>query len=381
MAGLLGENQELAAKINELYPDPEAEANRLEQAAPASTSETSSQRQDAPQSGAECRMYRPGSPSPAGVGIVCSPGGSDGSDSETGMMTPSSSEFPFSDAAFEGHDTTLADVEIESILIPVMESLNPATPSLSETTPEPTPTEPSQQNSATLKVITVSATGVDISPLPMKLDTSLSCKPAAGSPAALSADTVFQLPEVTDQIILDFFHHALGVSRFAAQFADGKRPADGCAEHQSVKDRKFAILPSQQLRVLCASLYDELVRRNVEDLNMCGTGTTGEGSTEMVVMGVGESAGVDTERAHAKAKLAGLGDEEFARAVAGAIREMERRCQTCPSTSQYHTGEAAAIAPARTSEHSDRWSVEATRRGRVWDDITIWRTGLQSGLG
>ncbi|KAK4039421.1 hypothetical protein C8A01DRAFT_36631 [Parachaetomium inaequale] len=389
VAAILGKDNELSRDVRELYPDLNSRLSRLETDM-ASTDGGSSLGQNTPRSSTlstDTLVFRTATPSDKLV-IVCDVDDSD-SDSEGGPPTPSSSEFPFPDADMdpEGYQATLALMTNPSVVrVPVPASTNRSMPgpdmdilplsnttnSSSDDTDEPTPTH---RASRPLKVITVSTSGVDISPLPSDLDTSSLPQPTPDT--ALSADAVFQLPEVTDQIVLDFFRRALRVSRFAAQFADDSRlskrppPPAGCDDHNhmthlSSQRQKLENLRPRQLRELCTDLYDELVRRNVEDQNR-GRGRGGGGADSERVRFV-EPEGFNVKRVYARGRLAGMGDAHLVRSIAVVLGELERRCENRPYASRRVECKAAAELGLETisAGSGDRWSVEAVWGARIW---------------
>ncbi|KAK4150687.1 hypothetical protein C8A00DRAFT_17832 [Chaetomidium leptoderma] len=334
VAEIMGKDNALSREIKRLYPEPEA-------GLPPSNEAVN------PGSSTEIRIYHPPSPSDS-VAIVCEDD-SDDSDSEDGPPTPSSSVFPFPDTVLEGHLATLANISaLDDVLIPI------APPETSEPD-EPTPP---QRDSNPLKVITVSTSGVDISPLPSDLDTSLS-QPTPDT--ALSADAVFQLPDVTDTIVLDFFRRALQVSRFALGFPRGQ-PRLGYPVHCAAQGRKLETLRPRQMRELCTDLYDELVRRNVEDQNR-NRRESASSPVEFV-----EPEGLDVKRMLARAKLARMRDAPFGRFMRGVLLELERRSQTCLPAEEEEDVESAAAGLAKLSAvQGDRWSVEAVWKAPVWE--------------
>ena len=300
VAEILGKENDLSRSIKELYPEPEAGLGQLE-GAEADATETAS-----PGSSAAIRIYSlHGHGSVYEVDSDDSDSDSDDSDSDSdaGPPTPSSSEFPFPDTAVVGHSASLADIScLDDILVPLAEP--------------PHPVHPSQRDSDTLKVITVSTSGVDISPLPQDLNPSQS-QPTPDT--ALSADAIFRLPEVTDSAVLDFYHLALRVSRFAPLFAAGKPPLGG-SDHRASQRKKMAELEPCQFRDLCTDLYDELVRRNVEDQNRNRPG--GARQFEPV-----EPAGFGINRVCARRRLSGLNDGQLVSVVGAVMDELARKGQ------------------------------------------------------
>lgn len=351
---ILGKENDLSRWIKELYPEPEPGLDQRQNAASPSG--------EAGKLGfcTEVRIcHRPDDE----TSIVAVDEDSDSdSDSETGPPTPASSEFPFPDTAVVGYLATLADISsLDEVLIPVAEPPNPviAEPTTSTRQP-PSPAQSPQSDSGPLKVITVSTSGVNISPLPEDIDAASLSQHTPDT--ALSADTVFQLPEVTHHVVLDFFHRALRVSRFAAQFAHG-RTAQGCSEHDHAAQRlKMHALEPRQFRELCTDLYDELVRRNVEDRNA----TRGGGVPPARFV---EPEGFNVKRVCARRRLAGLSDGQFVRFVSAVLGELGRRVRGWPGGGADGEGslrEGVAKAAARLSAvQGDRWSVEAVWKERV----------------
>jgi hypothetical protein len=316
VAGILGKENELSREIKRLYPEPEIRLDRFDRAdtVSVSVSDGSSIGQDTPRTSID---YRPRPSSGSETIIFLDDSDSDDS-SEDGLPTPTSSEFPFPDTAMEGRLATLADISSpDDVLIPVTDSPDPTTPNPNLTTPKPAFLQSPQRDSSSLKVITVSTTGVDISPFPEDIDTSSFPQPTANT--AVSADTVFQLAEITDEIVLDFFYRALEVSRFAARFPTRNRTQVGSVDLEP-SQRKLRNLSPLQIRELSTDLYDELVRRNVEDQN---EGKRSIAERKRFV----EPQGLDIKRLYARGKLAKLGDGQLAGFIASVLAELEWRCQ------------------------------------------------------
>ena len=295
---ILCKENDLARSIKELYPEPGPGLGRLE-GGEADTTETAS-----PGSSTAIRIYSLSLSANRDHASVYEVDSDDSdSDSDAGPPTPSSSEFPFPDTAVEGHSASIADIScLDDILIPLAEL--------------PQPVQPPQRDSDTLKVITVSTSGVGISPLPQDLD-PLRSQPTPET--ALSADAIFRLPEVTDSAVLDFYHLALRVSRFAPLFPAGKLPREG-SEHRASQRKKMAELEPRQFRELCTDLYDELVRRNVEDQNR--NWPKGVRQVELV-----EPAGFSVKRVCARRRLSGLNDGQLASVVGAVMDELARKGQ------------------------------------------------------
>ncbi len=299
VAEILGKENDLSRSIKELYPEPEPVPvlSRLE-GTEADATETAS-----PESSTAIRIYSLSDDHDHDSVYELDSDDSD-SDSDAGPPTPSSSEFPFPDTAVEGRSTSIADIFcLDDILIPLSEP--------------PHPVRPSQRDSDTLKVITVSTSGVDISPLPQDLDPSQS-QPIPEM--ALSADAIFRLSEVTDSAVLDFYHLALRVSRFAPLFADRKLPL-GSSDYRASQRKKMAELEPRQFRELCTDLYDELVRRNVEDQNRSRR-LGGARQVEVV-----EPAGFGIKRVCARRRLSGLNDGQLVSVVGAVMDELARKGQ------------------------------------------------------
>jgi hypothetical protein len=315
VAGILAKENELSKEIKRLYPDPEIGLGCFDQAdaGSVSVSDGSSIGQNTPRTSIDYRS-RPSSEARTIIFLD----DSDDSDSEDGLPTPTSSEFPFPDTAMEGRLATLADISRpDDGLIPVAESPDPTTPNPNLATPNLACPQSPQRDSSSLKVITVSTTGVDISPFPEDLNTPSLPQPTANT--ALSADTVFQLPEITDEIVLDFFYRALEVSRFAARFPTRNRTQVGSVDLQP-SQQKLRNLSPRQIRELSTDLYDELVRRNVEDQNK-GKRSIAERKRFI------EPQMLDIKRLYARGKLAKMGDGQLAGFIAVVLAELESRCQ------------------------------------------------------
>jgi hypothetical protein len=275
-----------------------------------------------PMSSDDALIFRPASPSDNTIVIydIDDSGDSD-SDSEPGIDTPTSSVFPLSEPDKEGpilgyHLTLAAIINPSVIRVPVAMSVNPHPCETSAWQRVRDEHSTSLLNSRSLRVLTVSTAGIDISPLPEDFDTSLSQR---APNKTLSADAVFQLPEITDQIVLDFFRRALNVSRFAAQFENGKFPYTGCGGRSTEEEDKLRGLSPEQLRELCTDLYDELVRRNVEDQNKDWRESADK--AQFV-----EPEGFNAKRRRARQKLAAMEDKHLVKFIALVLRELDTRC-------------------------------------------------------
>jgi hypothetical protein len=132
---------------------------------------------------------------------------------------------------------------------------------------------------------------------------------------------------VTDQVILDFFHRALRVSRFASHFSSA-----GTARHHpsTSQQQKLESLSSRHFRELCTDLYDELVRRNVADQNK-----DRRESVEQVMFF--DPQGLHAKRVDARGRLASLGDEQLVKMIGLVVGELERRCLASASGASSHS--------------------------------------------
>jgi predicted site-specific integrase-resolvase len=325
VADILRKDDRLSREINRLYPGLNPRASRLETAG-VSTILGSSLGRDTFGPSSDDLIPRPAPPSNNAVvvGDVDDSDASD-SDSEPGILTPTSSEFPLSELDEEksdpGYQLSLAPViNLSAIRVPVAMSEKPYTRRTAahhdSRDEHPPPIPPPIFNSSSLRVLTVSTSGVDISPLPEDIDTSL---PQRTPNKALSADAVFQLPDITDQIVLDFFRRVLEVSRFATQFADGKLPMTGSGGRLSAPKERLEHLRPRQLREVCTDLYDELVRRNLEDQNK----NRRESADKVQFV---EPEGLNAKRRQARRKLLDLRDDQMVKFITLVLRELETRC-------------------------------------------------------
>ncbi|KAK4244028.1 hypothetical protein C7999DRAFT_35619 [Corynascus novoguineensis] len=306
-------------------------------------------------------------------------GANSDSDSEPGPPTPSSSVFSLPASAWWERKMSLNSFQsLDSILIPVATPTDP--PDLGTTgfslrntadyesdSDADEPFLPQRRPSDPLKIVTISTAGVGISPLPEALNNNIGPGPspdpsrilpqlsgngehgdtaAAAAAAALSANAIFGLPEVTDQVVLDFFDRAIRVSRFASRFhgVNGGDQSHTAASPSASQRQKLQGLRPRQLRELCTDLYDELVRRNVED-QMSHKGRnkskTKDGRSPGGELESAKLEGLSAERACAKGRMVAMTDDDFARCMAAVIEELEMRCQVHAS-SQFAECEAAA---------------------------------------
>jgi len=367
VAEILAKDEELSGFITAAYPDASSTLPRQESDAVSTVDGSSSVGQDTPRSSIDTLVYPPESESAVPV-VICDADEYEDSDSEDGILTPTSSEFPFPDSSPENPQITLASIQsLDSILIPVTTSTDQAdteasAPSNAADEPDSDTDEPfsPQRNSDPLKVITVSPAGVDIATLrlPENIRSSGTLSQHTPDTAALSADAVFKLPEVTDRVVLDFFRRALRVSRFASRFRDGSSSSSSKNQASLSKQQKVQALVPRQLRELCTDLYDELVRRNVDDLNRTQRSSQVRSA---------ELDGFDVKRVYARGRLAGLGDEAFVGFVAVVLRELERRLQGSVSSRTRECEADDAPWPARIPDgQGDRWSVEAVWGAQIW---------------
>ncbi|KAH6627370.1 hypothetical protein F5144DRAFT_651707 [Chaetomium tenue] len=320
VADIMVKDNALSKMIHKLYPDLNPRLSSLETAG-VSTMGGSSLGVDTLRSNSGAVVFGSASTSDnAAITYDIDDSGDSDSDSEPGIDTPTSSVFPISEPDEEGpelgYQLTLAAILNPSVVrVPVAMSVNP-NPYKSRPWRITNEHPPSSLNLSSLRVLTVSTAGIDISPLPEDIDTSL---PPSAPNKTLSADAVFQLPDITDEIVLDFFRRALHVSRFAARFENGKFPYTGCGGRSTEEEDKLGGLLPRQLRELCTDLYDELVRRNVEDQNK---GRRESADKAQFV----EPEGFNAKRRRAREKLADMEDEHLVKFIALALRELNRRC-------------------------------------------------------
>lgn len=241
------------------------------------------------------------------MSIICYPADSDDSDDdESGPPTPSSSVFPYPDSPPEPRLLTLADIsDPATILVPLLNLK-----SLEDNSPEP------PLNS--LSVITVSGSGVDIAPLPKhNIPSEMSTLPPPEE--ALSAETVFRLPEVSLQVILGFYQRAISVSRYARHFSTDDWNRSRAFRPGSAKvAQKMVGLTSPQFRELCTDVYDELVRRNVEEKNKSKGNSTPQASFR-------EPEGLHPKRVVAREKLRWLPHSRLLDLISDIVGELKKR--------------------------------------------------------
>ncbi|KAL2146137.1 hypothetical protein VTI28DRAFT_4977 [Corynascus sepedonium] len=302
------------------------------------------------------------------------------SGSEPGPPTPSSSVFSLPGSAWWERKMSLnSSQSLDSILIPVATPTDP--PDLGTTgfsfrntadddsdSDADEPFLPQRRPSDPLKIVTISTAGVGISPLPEALNNNIRPGPsqvpsrilpqlsgngkddktAVAAAAALSADAIFGLPEVTDQVVLDFFDRAIRVSRFASQFhgVNGGDHSHTAASPSASQRQKLQGLQPRQLRELCTDLYDELVRRNVEDQmshKERNKNRRKDGQSPGSEIESAELEGLSAQRACAKGRMATLSNGDFARCMAAVIKELEMRCQVHASSELAECEAAAAM--------------------------------------
>ncbi|KAK3374650.1 hypothetical protein B0H63DRAFT_480684 [Podospora didyma] len=140
-----------------------------------------------------------------------------------------------------------------------------------------------------------------------------------------SCDAVFQLPQVTESVMAEFFRRAVSVSkaRFAKLFSD-RMAAEAAAESGHGTDatgrrtnntEKLRQLSLGQLKELCVDVYDELVRRNKVD-------SYGQTSVPVALLPVKELA---EQRNQARTRLSRLNDGYFFNLIWDCYRELEQR--------------------------------------------------------
>lgn len=319
MADILGRDNQLSKELHRLYPDLNPRLSSLDTAGISTMGGTFFDAAT-PMSSDDALIFRPASRSNnATVVYDIDDSGDSDSDSEPAIDTPTSSVFPLSeeDKQLElGYHLTLIPILDPSVIVvPIAMSVNPDHCN-TQAWRIKEEHSPSFFDSRSLRVLTVSTAGIDISPLPEDFDTSL---PQCAPNKTLSADAVFQLPEITDQIVLDFFRRALNVSRFAARFRGGRLPYTGCGSRSTDEEDTLRGLLPGQLRELCTDLYDELVRRNVEDQNK---GRRESADKAQFV----EPEGFNAKRRRARRKLADMEDEHLVKFIALVLRELDTRC-------------------------------------------------------
>ncbi|KAK3296518.1 uncharacterized protein B0H64DRAFT_171579 [Chaetomium fimeti] len=359
VADILCKENDLSKEINRLYPGLNPRASRLEIPG-VSTIEGSSLGRDTFGPGSGDLIPRPARLSDNAI-IISDIDDSDNSDSdsEADMLTPTSSEFPLSEPDEEGpelgYQLSLAPVINPGVVrVPVAMSMKPHARRVAgygiDTDLQPPPIF----DSRSLRVLTVSTAGVEMSPLPEDIDTSL---PQRTPNKALSAEAVFRLPDITDKIVLDFFHRALEVSRFAAQFANGRFPHTG---PQSAETEALQNLKPRRLRELCTDLYDELVRRNVEDQNK------GRRESADKVQFV-EPEGFNAKRRYARKRFAAMEDRHIVTFIAPVLRELDRRCDPGP----YDASRVAECRAAAALHLEGTLEEEERRKGMeaTWDQM------------
>ena len=361
MADILGKDNQLSKEVHRLYPDLNPRLSSLDTAGISTMGGTFFDAAT-PMFSDEALIFRPASPSD-NANVVYDIDDSDDSDSgsEPGIDTPTSSVFPLSEPDKEGlvpgyHLTLAAIINPSVIRVPVAMSVNPhpcETPAWRIREEHPS----CLVDSRSFRVLTVSTAGVDISPLPEDFDTSL---PQRAPNKTISADAVFQLPDITDQIVLDFFRRALNVSRFAARFENGKFPYTGCGGRSSEEEDKLRGLPPRQLRELCTDLYDELVRRNVEDQNK---GRRESADKAQFV----EPEGFNAKRRRARKKLADMENEHLVKFIALVLWELDTRC----GANRYDASRAAECRAAAALSLEGTPDEEEYRRGMEanWDGM------------
>ncbi|KAL2257005.1 hypothetical protein VTK26DRAFT_781 [Humicola hyalothermophila] len=283
VAAILGKDTRLSADIKRLYPD----SKPVDEEVP--------------------RVHPPFSPSEASMGIACYPADSDDSeDDEAGVPTPTSSEFPYPDIFQEPSLLTLADIsDLTDILVPLPGGNRPGD--------SPVPVDKLQQEEVnSLSVIAVSGASVSVLG---EINTPPPSGPAASG--TMSAEVIFRLPNVTFKAILEFFQRAVNVSRFAGWFPSHQGRQSGTKQGNL---RMVSLTPAQ-FRELCADLYDELVRRNVEDRNRS---SGDQGAPRQVQHG--HPKGLHPKRVAARGKLTGLRDSRFVDLIRDVMLELEKRC-------------------------------------------------------
>ncbi|KAL2021777.1 hypothetical protein VTK56DRAFT_6720 [Thermocarpiscus australiensis] len=319
VAAILGKDNELCREIKTLYPDPETGAlDHLEQATAVSTlDESIISPCESTTTENQCRQ------STSVSTVVIALDDTDDSDDEaSGPPTPASSEFP---RLYEQRLATLADISsLDAIVIPVPHRTNG-------------PGTETQHGTHSLEVITVSCAGVDISPLRQLCSAEDQEAPPVPAPeTTLSAETVFQLPEVTEAVVLDFFRRAVHVSRFAQASAT----ATGFSPR--ARDKLRGLSPPQ-FRKLSTDVYDELVLRNVEERNK-GLGRA-VGRAHIL-----EPQALGPLRVASRERLSGLSDMQLRDVILAVMDELEDRIQaTGPEPKQSWSNGRSRTSTARLS--------------------------------
>ncbi|GAB1321055.1 component of the polarisome [Madurella fahalii] len=254
----------------------------------------------------------------------------DSDDESSGPPTPTSSEFPSTPEARSANLANILSLDAIIVLVADLERPNRSVDQDSSAQP------PFDSNS--LEVITVSRAGVAFSPLQdhNSIDAPSTLQ-RPSSEIAVSAETVFQLPEVTEAVVLDFFRRAVLVSPFALRFANKEVTA-------SVRNRdKMTQLTQHQFREFYTDVYDELVRRNVNHRNK----TRGSAPRISLV----EPQGLHPNRVEARARLAALGDKQIQSIIVALLEELAAR-------SQRQRDEESRRARTAAASTTRRWAVQ-----------------------
>lgn len=300
VSAILGKDNELSRELRALYPDPDpAVAPGQKHQADAGT-----------------RVEDSGFQSVVFMALDDADDSNDDDDSD--LPTPTSSEFS---GPLEGRRADLSDVtSLDAILVPVAD--------LGRLLAGP-------GSRRSLEVATVSGTGVefwrprdsDLVHTSRDADRpSGSCFSAPRPPPppegrALSAESVFGSPGVTEAAVLDFFRRAILVSPFARDFTS----SSGVASASAGARDKMRLLGRYQFRELCVDMYDELVRRNVHH-KTSSTSSTGKAHARTSShISIIEPVGLHPKRIVARQRLAALSDEQLRGAIAGVLEELEDR--------------------------------------------------------
>jgi hypothetical protein len=135
-----------------------------------------------------------------------------------------------------------------------------------------------------------------------------------------SCESVFRHPHATHAFILQLFRYATEASM---RFANSGIVSTLTGERQRTAIEKIKALKDHQMKELCVDVYDELVRRNLDDKRKAEAGGRLVTTVEPPVV-------LDTfseRRKQARVKLSTLGDTRFMNLLADVRGELERRCQ------------------------------------------------------
>jgi hypothetical protein len=94
-------------------------------------------------------------------------------------------------------------------------------------------------------------------------------------------------------------------------------------KYQASQRQKLAELAPHQFRVLCTDLYDELVRRNLEDQNR----SRARPGSLVIRADPVQPDGFDIKRVCARRRLSTLSDGQFVSFVGSVLEELARKSQ------------------------------------------------------